>query len=229
MSHFTCEKVRELAAELALDVASGVERAHALEHLASCPDCRALVDDLARTADSILLLAPQVEPPIGFEARAVALARGRRRMPWRWLGAVAAAALVAAIAAGGIVYSNGANDRATAQAHREFLNQIGGRSLRVAFIRTLDGREVGKVYAAQGKKGEPSWLFLVVTDRDGTGNYRVELAPIAGDSIQAKGLFTLEAGKGNWSTTAAIDIEQLQSVRLLDSVNVPEYEATFKK
>jgi hypothetical protein len=220
-----------MAAELALGVASGVERAHALEHLASCPDCRALVDDFAATADSILLLAPQVEPPIGFEARAVALARGRRRLSWRWLGAVAAAALIGGLASGGIIYGAGGGDRELAAAHKILLREIGGKSLRVAEIRSLDGRAVGRVYAAQGNpsQGKPSWLFLVITDRDGTGNYRVELAPVAGDSIQAKGLFTLDAGKGNWSTTAAIDIEQLQSVRILDNVNVPEYEATFKK
>jgi len=68
----TCAELQELAAELALGTVSGAERAAAIEHLAGCAACRDLVDSLARVADSMLLLAPEVEPPPGFESKVLA-------------------------------------------------------------------------------------------------------------------------------------------------------------
>ena len=66
---FGCADVDALAAELALGIVSGAERAAALEHLANCSACRARVDELAEVADDLLLLGPEREPPAGFEGR----------------------------------------------------------------------------------------------------------------------------------------------------------------
>lgn len=229
MSHLTCAEVRELAPELALGVVSGAERAHALAHLASCAECRHLVDHLSRTADTLLLLAPEAEPPIGFEARVMARAVGsapRGVAPRRWIAAVAAAAaLLSSAITGFAVYAAGGRDRDLARQYERVVTAIGGKTLRAAVLRSIDGRVVGRVYAYQGK---PSWLFLVVTDREGNGEFQIELEPIAGESIRLAKL-RIEAGQGSWASTAAIDIDQLQSVRVIDATGVAEYEATFKK
>src|SRR4051812_4839089 len=67
-----CTEFEVLGAELAIGTLSGDERGTALEHLETCSRCRQLVDELAGVADDLLLLAPEMEPPIGFESRAAA-------------------------------------------------------------------------------------------------------------------------------------------------------------
>jgi hypothetical protein len=44
-------------------------RAQALAHLAGCAACRRELDDAAVAVDELLLLAPEQEPPAGFDAR----------------------------------------------------------------------------------------------------------------------------------------------------------------
>lgn len=227
MSHFGCPDLQELAAELALNVVSGEERAHALSHLAQCGECRALVDEVSRTADSMLMLAPQVEPPIGFESRVVArIAPRRRRMPsWRWTAAAAVLAMAASAGTGALVHSAGDRARQRAAQYDRLVQAIGGKTLRAAELRSLDGTVVGKVYAAQGK---PSWLFLVLEDREGTGEYEVQLEPVSGEAIRLAGL-QLKAGRASWATTAAIQVENIQSVQIVDSTGAPLYDAEFQK
>ena len=67
-----CADVEAVAAELALGLLGGPERAEALAHIDGCAHCRVLVDELSVTADELLLLAPGAEPSSGFEARVLA-------------------------------------------------------------------------------------------------------------------------------------------------------------
>src|SRR5947207_11994848 len=98
MSVPTCPEVRELAPELALGIVGGPERAEALQHASECGPCRALVGELAEAADALMLLAPESEPPSGFEERVLAALRAPRwRMRRRAAVMVAAAAAAAAI------------------------------------------------------------------------------------------------------------------------------------
>src|SRR5829696_8003689 len=96
-----CEKVRELAPELALGIVEGEERGSALEHLADCPECRRRVEELAHVADQLLLLAPHREAPVGFESQVLRRVlpspspRRRRRRRLALVLAPAAAALAA--------------------------------------------------------------------------------------------------------------------------------------
>jgi hypothetical protein len=69
MTTLTCDELRANAAEMALGILSGTERADALDHMEHCVSCRTLVEGLAQTGDSLLLLAPEADPPIGFETR----------------------------------------------------------------------------------------------------------------------------------------------------------------
>jgi anti-sigma factor RsiW len=65
----SCADVAELFDELALDTLPGDVRALALGHLAGCTSCRTAVEELSATADALLLAAPRVEPPEGFDLR----------------------------------------------------------------------------------------------------------------------------------------------------------------
>jgi hypothetical protein len=64
-------------AELAFGSLHGNERAALLQHVGSCADCAAHLRDLETAADTLLLLAPEAEVPIGFERRVLDMIHGR--------------------------------------------------------------------------------------------------------------------------------------------------------
>src|SRR5918996_6385696 len=108
-----------VAAELAMDVATGVERGRALAHLEVCRECRSLVTGLAEAKDEVLLLAPEREPSAGFESRTLAhlarLARPVARAPrWRRILSLSVAASIAAAAGVGTVWVATRSDRQAA-------------------------------------------------------------------------------------------------------------------
>jgi hypothetical protein len=69
MDDMSCDEFAEVAAELALGVLTGRERAAALAHLGSCESCREHVRELTMVGDELLALLPPQEPPAGFESR----------------------------------------------------------------------------------------------------------------------------------------------------------------
>ncbi|MGW4994684.1 hypothetical protein ACWEQ3_45005 [Streptomyces mirabilis] len=60
----TCEKLREIGAELALGILPGRERAAAVAHLDRCADCREYVEQLTLVGDGLIGLLPGCEPPV---------------------------------------------------------------------------------------------------------------------------------------------------------------------
>lgn len=120
MTAITCAQLREIAPELALGLLTGHDRASAIEHLDSCYHCRSEVAALAETADELLLLAPEAEPPPGFEgdvlaslglvSRLPASPAGRRPSP-RVL-VIAAAVVVFVLAAAATLWLGAARDGA---------------------------------------------------------------------------------------------------------------------
>jgi hypothetical protein len=64
-----CDEFSPLAAELALGVLTGRDRADAIAHLEHCGGCRETVRQLAMTGEELVQLLPAVEPPPGFETR----------------------------------------------------------------------------------------------------------------------------------------------------------------
>jgi RNA polymerase sigma factor (sigma-70 family) len=69
MRELTCHQCHEIAAELALDTISGIERTQALAHLDNCTTCRDTVSALTLTVDRLIELIPETQPPPGFEHR----------------------------------------------------------------------------------------------------------------------------------------------------------------
>ena len=64
-----CERYAGDLAELALGVLTGRERVQALSHVESCPRCAEELEQLSRAADAVVQVAPEAEPPVGFEVR----------------------------------------------------------------------------------------------------------------------------------------------------------------
>ncbi len=100
----TCDQFDLAADELALGQVDEPTRSRLLVHAANCPHCHSLLESLGTVADRLLLVAPQVEPPAGFESRVLArLDAGvpspvRRSTRVRWLAAAVVAILVAGAA-----------------------------------------------------------------------------------------------------------------------------------
>jgi len=65
----TCAELADVAAELALGVLTGRERALAVAHLDECDACREDVRQLMATGEQLVELLPPAEPPAGFETR----------------------------------------------------------------------------------------------------------------------------------------------------------------
>lgn len=64
-----CDEVKDLGAEFALGLLDGADRAAVVAHLEGCRACRSRVALLAEAGEQMLLVAPSVEPPPGFEQR----------------------------------------------------------------------------------------------------------------------------------------------------------------
>src|SRR5579875_3280369 len=69
LNEMGCTEFADAAAELALGVLTGRERARAIAHLDPCDACRANAPQLTPTGEDLLGLLPAAEPPAGFEPR----------------------------------------------------------------------------------------------------------------------------------------------------------------
>lgn len=197
----TCDELHEVAAEVALDDLTGTERAAALGHLASCPACRAVVTDLAAVADSLLLLAPSVEPPSGFESRVLgrldAVPTSRRAR--RWIAVAAAAAAVVGVVVGiGVV----ATDEPP--------------SLPVAAeLRNAAGQPAGNILLAGG----PDRMTCVFEDEQFGGAYAVEVVLVDGSVVEV-GSFRAEVVPWTWTVPLPVAAGDVRTVRVLDGDGV---------
>src|ERR687891_346278 len=122
-----CDDVRAVTAELSLGVAAGEDRARAVHHLEHCARCRGEVGEFAEVLEELLLLAPEREPPPGFESLVLAQmhsSRGRS-LRRRLLALSMAACLAGAIGAGAVWMATG-EDRRMGQSFRTALERAGG-------------------------------------------------------------------------------------------------------
>lgn len=210
-----CVEVRALIPELAMGVAPGDERARALAHLATCTGCRQLLEETTATVDELLLLAPEHEPPTGFDSQVIAaIGLGREGQPgrqkaWRLVLAAAVVVLVAAGAAG-LTRWAGADDRELAAQYRETLRVAEGSYLRAAPLVGRGSTEAGHVFAYQGN---PSWVFVTVADAP-SGVHRVRYVTEDGRR-RPLGWCTVRDGQGSWGTAIDVPVYAVDRVELV--------------
>ena len=211
----SCDRTHELAAELALGILDGEQRAQALRHLAECPECRRAVEDMTAVADELLMLAPEREPPAGFESRVLARlqpppAATRPRWRRRLLAPVAAAATAAAIAVVAVLGVTG-DDRRLADHYRATLAAGHGSSFEAARLQAPGQVPAGVVYAY---RGAVSWMFVVVYRDRRAVPYKAELATTSGRRV-ALPSFQLDPRTGTGGEAIPVDLDSVASVRLV--------------
>jgi anti-sigma factor RsiW len=211
MSAVGCAELREASADLALGDLSGSERADALAHLAACPMCGQLVGELTRVAEDLLLLAPELEPPPGFESRVLAhLEEERRPRRLRFRSLVAVAAAVVVLAAGGGLVAQMVDD------------DDRPRTVRTALAISASGRSTCRVVVHGGR---PASLVVSLDGPAGSNReYVVEAQPAKGAAIPV-GRFALADGHGLLATTVELDADDLKSVRVFNMDGELLYEA----
>jgi anti-sigma-K factor RskA len=190
LNGMSCAEFHDSAAELALGVLTGRERAEALAHLDYCEACREHVRSLTVTSEKMLSLLPTAEPPAGFETRvmdrlgltapAPQPLRHRRRRPAWGHGfsprrALAAAAVVVGLLAAAL---GGWGLHAT-------VTPTASSSLTTGkLIATDDHSQVGRVFMYNG---ESRWICQLVA---------------ADGHITTVGSFRLTDGYGSWGSPA---------------------------
>lgn len=132
---WTCERVDDVSAELALGLLAGNDRGAALEHIETCDRCRRILAANAAVVDRLLMVGPRADPSAGFEGRVLDAIRattpdatphvGRRRA----VALASAAILIFALTIAFVFVANGDSKPPT----------------RVADMIAVNGKTVGKV------------------------------------------------------------------------------------
>jgi hypothetical protein len=195
LNEMDCDDLAEMAAELALGVLTGRERAQAIMHLDRCGTCRERIRDLAVTGEELLGLLPGREPPAGFETRVMGrlgfTGRQRRHPPGRLWWMLAAAAPTNIVAAG----LGGWEMRGTAPASPP-AGSVAPPALHTAALTTASHQRIGTIFLYDGR---PGWLYINVDTGSGTGTIICQLEGRDG-SVITLGSFRLTVGYGHWGS-----------------------------
>ncbi|MGH8995079.1 MAG: hypothetical protein ACRDYB_03440 [Acidimicrobiales bacterium] len=204
-----CEVFQDELAELALGTLSGRSRSESLEHVASCPRCAAELEQLSIVADKLLQLAPEIEPPLGFELRLAhklqVAAMSRRPRRFRRASVLAAAAAILVVlggSLGALVSPRGSN------AH----NQSATASLSAANL-TSHGNVLGKVVVSAGS---PAWMFVTISGATWSGKVTCDVT-LAGGKIEKIGAFKVSGRYGAWDAPLQSPADEVRSARLIAS------------
>ena len=220
MSHFTnhdagCDDVRDDLSEFALGALSGRERSKVVDHLEGCSACRAELESLASVVDTMLLLAPEVDPPVGFELRVAHRLNervARRTLPRRFRPlAVAAALVIGVVGIGvGVVIESQTGPNATPVR---------------ASMATLSasGHAVGQVFISDTT---PSWMFMTLDDGGYTGVVWCRVT-LADGHQRTLGRFTLSHGYGAWMARVGTDARHVHTAELVDATGAVVARASF--
>jgi Putative zinc-finger len=206
-----CREFSDDLAELALGILTGRERAATLTHVDSCPRCAEELEQLARTADTVVSVAPDMEPPVGFEVRlfnamgVTEPADPRKDRPIRWM--LAAAAVVVALVVGlSIGWMTGSN----AGSSRSGQTPPVGAVVASAVLRD-HGSAVGHVYAYGGSR---PWLFMTLADSTARGRVTCRIVTTGGDT-RTVGAFTVKAGYGAWGAPLPVPADDVVTAQVV--------------
>ena len=243
LNEMSCAEFADAAAELALGVLTGRERARALAHLDRCETCRENVRQLTVTGEELVGLLPAIEPPAGFETRvmerlglgAPAPVPVRQLSPVRrfglkladWIGGgtgrsgvrqprrilVAAAMAVAVIAAG--LGGWGLHDSTSSPT---------ASALSSATLLTASHQTAGQIYFYDAGS---RWVYMSV-NLGSAGNGTV-ICQVEGPDghVTTVGSFRLTGGYGYWGSPDPVTDGQLTGARLVTTTGKVLATATF--
>lgn len=231
LNDMSCAEFADVAAELALGVLTGRERAEALAHIDRCEACREHVRQLTMTGEELLGLLPAAEPQPGFETRVMerlGLAvpaprparRGRRirgRQPEHGgltRRMLAAAAVVVALVASGL--GGWGLHAATAPSASSTLTS--------ATLLSATHQNVGEVFVFNGN---PRWMYMSVDIGAGTSGTVTCQLESADGHVTNIGSFKLTGGYGSWGSPAWSSGGAPVSARLLAANGIVLATARF--
>ncbi len=199
----SCAALRAAVHELALGHIDDPERTTLFDHASTCPDCQLALNEQSLLLDRLLLLAPEIEPPPGFENRVLAgLGHGnaddwslpkvaKRRGSPRWRQALAAGVLVALGAGAGVVGH-------TAVRHGTHSSGVVASAARQGVIVRADGSTAGSVILTAIPR--PHVLISIDQPRPFAGRATCELVSANG-SVRVVGSWSYgEIEQGTWAS-----------------------------
>jgi hypothetical protein len=213
-----CEPFVDNLAELALGTLTGRERIATLGHVDSCAQCASELEHLSRASDAILQMAPDVEPPPGFEARlrnrmANEGVRTPRRALHRWV--LAGAAAVIALGLGlSIGLSVGAPPSRAKVATP--------RLLQTASL-IEDGNAIGGVSLYGGSSPV---LTMDLTKSSVQGTVTCEIVTDSGTTHKL-GTFKVTNGYGVWAAPLGVPPNDVRAAQLLSPEGATIARATL--
>jgi len=247
-----CAEFADAAAELALGVLTGRERARALAHLDQCESCRENVRQLTVTGEELVGLLPAIEPPAGFETRVMerlglgtpAPAPARQLGPARRFG-LKLADWTGGVWTGGVSRGRGGVSRprrimaAAAVAVAVIVGGLGGWGLHAttssptasalssATLLTASHQTAGKIYFYDAGS---RWLYMSVNIPSGSaaGNATV-ICQVEGPDghVTTVGSFRLAGGYGYWGSPDPVTSGPLTGARLVTTTGTVLATATF--
>ena len=202
LNSMSCAEFSDSAAELALGVLTGRERAEALAHLDHCEACREHVRQLTMTGEQMLGLLPTAEPPAGFETRVMdrlgltvpapqPLRPRRQRNMWGHIPRRMLAAAAVVVAVLGAALGGWGLHAATRPAATSSLSSA-------TLVAASDHENVGKVYVFNGDK---PWMYMSVDVESGNETVICQLVSADGH-VTTVGSFQLADGYGAWGSPA---------------------------
>ena len=243
LNEMSCAEFADAAAELALGVLTGRERARALAHLDRCETCRENVRQLTVTGEELVGLLPAIEPPAGFETRvmerlglgAPAPVPVRQLSPVRrfglkladWIGGgtgrsgvrqprriLAAAAMAVAVIAAGLG-GWGLHDSTSSPT---------ASALSSATLLTASHQTAGQIYFYDAGS---RWVYMSV-NLGSAGNGTV-ICQVEGPDghVTTVGSFRLTGGYGYWGSPDPVTDGQLTGARLVTTTGKVLATATF--
>jgi hypothetical protein len=206
-----CDTYSDQLAELALGVLTGRERAQALSHVESCRRCADELEQLSRAADMVVQVAPQVEPPMGFEVRlfekmGVSDTRRRRFRPSHWIpAAVAVAAAAVALGLGLTLPSSAPTTTAQGRRPHPQATQVISAPL------MQDGTSVGRV-ATFG--GDTPWMSMMLDDDTVHGAVNCVVVTDDGRTHQV-GTFVAREGYSTWAAPLPVNPKDIRTAEVV--------------
>jgi hypothetical protein len=239
LNEMGCREFSDAAAELALGVLTGRERAQALAHLDHCASCREQVRQLTATGEGLLGLLPSVEPPAGFEARVMDRLGLATPAPATPAPAPAPASRASWISRMSPLGRKPARTAATGQARPAGRTRralalaavavavvaagLGGWGLRPgtpapagtplssATLLSASHQAAGKIFLYEGSS---RWLYMSVDMPSGNGTVTCEVQSQDGH-ITTVGTFRLTDGRGYWGSPVPATHGPLTGARLV--------------
>jgi hypothetical protein len=232
----SCDDTEASLAELALGILSGEERARVLAHLEDCERCRVEAERLTATADSLLYLAPAVEPPLGLEvklfeqlgvtvptsdrkvaSRSISASLARVSHRGRVIAAAAAVTIGVAIGFGGGWLANSGPSVATSP----YPPHVASATATLV----SDSQSIGSVSTIGTS---PQWLMMTVANGPVSGPVTCEIIETNGTHLTI-GRFRLDDGYGAWASKLPRSVSGVRVARIVTPDGAVVGRATFAK